>query len=59
VLGYGEGAFKGDAADAARLNLVNPLLRNTAVIFPYGWKVPREAVSCGATATALMNGDHL
>uniref|UniRef100_A0ACD6AHM5 Uncharacterized protein n=1 Tax=Avena sativa TaxID=4498 RepID=A0ACD6AHM5_AVESA len=98
VLGYGEGAYKGDAADAARLNLVNPPLRNTAVIFPYGWtalrfvadnpgvwafhchiephlhmgmgvifaeaidrvgKVPREAVSCGATATALMNGDHL
>ncbi|CAM0910244.1 unnamed protein product [Alopecurus aequalis] len=98
VLGYGDGAFKGDAADAARLNLVNPPLRNTAVIFPYGWtvlrfvtdnpgvwafhchiephlhmgmgvifaeaidrvgKVPREAVSCGATATALMNGDHL
>ncbi|EMS54718.1 L-ascorbate oxidase [Triticum urartu] len=98
VLGYGEGAYRGDAADAARLNLANPPLRNTAVIFPYGWtalrfvadnpgvwafhchiephlhmgmgvifaeaidrvgKVPKEAVSCGATATALMNGDHL
>ncbi|PUZ60235.1 hypothetical protein GQ55_4G107800 [Panicum hallii var. hallii] len=98
VLGYGEGAYRGDAADEARLNLRDPPLRNTAVIFPYGWtalrfvadnpgvwafhchiephlhmgmgvvfaeavdrvgKVPKEAVSCGATASALMNGDHL
>ncbi|XP_062179141.1 L-ascorbate oxidase-like [Phragmites australis] len=98
VLGYGDGAYRGDAADAARLNLRDPPLRNTAVIFPYGWtvlrlvadnpgvwafhchiephlhmgmgvvfaeavhrvgKVPKEAVSCGATATALMAGDHL
>jgi L-ascorbate oxidase len=98
VLGYGEGAYRGDAADMARLNLRDPPLRNTVVIFPYGWtvlrfvadnpgvwafhchiephlhmgmgvifaeaiervgKVPKEAVSCGATASALMNGDHL
>lgn len=98
VLGYGDGAYRGDAADEARLNLRDPPLRNTAVIFPYGWtmlrfvadnpgvwafhchiephlhmgmgvifaeavdlvaKVPNEAVSCGATATALMAGGHL
>ncbi|KAL5200056.1 hypothetical protein ABZP36_021259 [Zizania latifolia] len=98
VLGYGDGAFLGDAGDAARLNLKNPPLRNTAVIFPYGWtairfvadnpgvwafhchiephlhmgmgvifaeavdrvgEVPKAAVSCGATATALMAGDHV
>ncbi|KAF8652092.1 hypothetical protein HU200_063038 [Digitaria exilis] len=97
VLGYGDGAYVGDDADVARLNLRDPPLRNTAVIFPYGWtalrfvadnpgvwafhchiephlhmgmgvvfaeavervgKVPKEAVSCGATA-ALMNGAHL
>uniref|UniRef100_A0A0D3GHZ2 L-ascorbate oxidase n=1 Tax=Oryza barthii TaxID=65489 RepID=A0A0D3GHZ2_9ORYZ len=95
VLGYGDGAFRGDAGDAAALNLRNPPLRNTAVIFPYGWtairfvadnpgvwafhchiephlhmgmgvifaeavdrvsELPKAAVSCGATATALMAG---
>jgi hypothetical protein len=29
--------YKGDAADAARLSLVDMLLRNMAVIFLYGW----------------------
>ncbi|KAK3130673.1 hypothetical protein QOZ80_6BG0496470 [Eleusine coracana subsp. coracana] len=97
VLGYGEGHYD-HGRDAKTLNRVNPPLRNTAVIFPYGWtvlrfvadnpgvwafhchiephlhmgmgvifaeaiervgKVPREAVSCGATANALMNGAHL
>ncbi|XP_056166053.1 L-ascorbate oxidase-like isoform X2 [Syzygium oleosum] len=40
VLGYGEGKFApGD--DDKRLNLKNPPLRNTAVIFPYGWTALR------------------
>ncbi|CAL5039067.1 unnamed protein product [Urochloa decumbens] len=37
VLGYGEGGYRGDAADEARLNRRDPPLRNTVVIFPYGW----------------------
>ncbi|CAN6169637.1 unnamed protein product [Urochloa humidicola] len=98
VLGYGEGGYRGDAADEARLNLRDPPLRNSVVIFPYGWtkirfvadnpgvwafhchiephlhmgmgvvfaeavervgEVPKEAMMCGATASALMKGDHL
>lgn len=39
VLGYGEGKFTDN--DAARFNLRNPPLRNTAVIFPYGWTALR------------------
>ncbi|CAN0923212.1 L-ascorbate oxidase [Linum grandiflorum] len=39
VLGYGEGKF--DDGKAAKLNLKNPPLRNTAVIFPYGWTALR------------------
>ena len=39
VLGYGEGKFSGK--DEKKLNLKNPPLRNTAVIFPYGWTALR------------------
>ncbi|KMT02191.1 hypothetical protein BVRB_9g207060 [Beta vulgaris subsp. vulgaris] len=39
VLGYGEGKFTKD--DEAKFNLKNPPLRNTVVIFPYGWTALR------------------
>ena len=39
VLGYGEGKFSQE--DEGKLNLKNPPLRNTAVIFPYGWTALR------------------
>ncbi|KAL9244349.1 hypothetical protein vseg_018135 [Gypsophila vaccaria] len=39
VLGYGEGKFT--KADEAKFNLKNPPLRNTAVIFPFGWTALR------------------
>ncbi|KAL5986329.1 hypothetical protein ACLOJK_014662 [Asimina triloba] len=39
VLGYGEGKFR--KADEKKLNLKNPPLRNTAVVFPYGWTALR------------------
>ncbi|XP_020207993.2 L-ascorbate oxidase [Cajanus cajan] len=39
VLGYGEGKFK--VGDERKFNLKNPPLRNTAVIFPYGWTALR------------------
>ncbi|XP_057528083.1 L-ascorbate oxidase-like [Amaranthus tricolor] len=39
VLGYGEGKFSKEDED--KLNLKNPPLRNTAVIFPYGWTALR------------------
>ncbi|XP_057788041.1 L-ascorbate oxidase-like [Salvia miltiorrhiza] len=39
VLGYGEGKFTDK--DEAGFNLKNPPLRNTAVIFPYGWTALR------------------
>lgn len=39
VLGYGEGRFT--EKDAKGFNLKNPPLRNTAVIFPYGWTALR------------------
>ena len=39
VLGYGEGRFT--EKDAKSFNLKNPPLRNTAVIFPYGWTALR------------------
>ncbi|KAL5583104.1 hypothetical protein UlMin_015546 [Ulmus minor] len=39
VLGYGEGKFS--AKDARKFNLKNPPLRNTVVIFPYGWTALR------------------
>lgn len=39
VLGYGEGRFS--EKDVKKFNLKNPPLRNTAVIFPYGWTALR------------------
>ncbi|XP_015873344.2 L-ascorbate oxidase [Ziziphus jujuba] len=39
VLGYGEGKFS--EKDVGKFNLKNPPLRNTAVIFPYGWTALR------------------
>ncbi|XP_031283448.1 L-ascorbate oxidase-like [Pistacia vera] len=39
MLGYGEGKFS--KMDKKKLNLKNPPLRNTAVIFPYGWTALR------------------
>lgn len=39
VLGYGEGRFTKE--DEKKFNLKNPPLRNTAVIFPYGWTALR------------------
>ncbi|XP_077216467.1 L-ascorbate oxidase-like isoform X2 [Tasmannia lanceolata] len=40
VLGYGEGKFS-EEKDVKKLNLRNPPLRNTVVIFPYGWTAIR------------------
>ncbi|RWW60731.1 hypothetical protein BHE74_00032250 [Ensete ventricosum] len=40
VLGYGDGRFD-EEEDVARFNLKNPPLRNTVVIFPYGWTAIR------------------
>ncbi|KDP42892.1 hypothetical protein JCGZ_23834 [Jatropha curcas] len=39
LLGYGEGKFT--PKDEEKFNLKNPPLRNTAVIFPYGWTALR------------------
>ncbi|KAJ1381550.1 Multicopper oxidase, type 1 [Sesbania bispinosa] len=39
VLGYGEGKFQPN--DESKFNLKNPPLRNTAVLFPYGWTALR------------------
>lgn len=39
VLGYGDGRFT--EKDVAKFNLKNPPLRNTVVIFPYGWTAMR------------------
>lgn len=39
VLGYGEGKFSKE--DEKKLNLKNPPLKNTAVIFPFGWTALR------------------
>ncbi|KAH1093034.1 hypothetical protein GYH30_038985 [Glycine max] len=39
ILGYGDGKFK--QGDDSKFNLKNPPLRNTAVIFPYGWTALR------------------
>uniref|UniRef100_A0A0D9WRC4 L-ascorbate oxidase n=1 Tax=Leersia perrieri TaxID=77586 RepID=A0A0D9WRC4_9ORYZ len=38
VLGYGDGLFDGDKT---KLNLADPPLRNTAMVFPHGWTVLR------------------
>ncbi|CAI8597717.1 unnamed protein product [Vicia faba] len=40
VLGYGEGKFK-PGVDENKFNLTRAPLRNTAVIFPYGWTALR------------------
>ncbi|XVE79722.1 hypothetical protein DITRI_Ditri14bG0079900 [Diplodiscus trichospermus] len=40
VLGYGEGKFR-EEDEKNIFNLKNPPLRNTAVIFPYGWTALR------------------
>ncbi|KAL6180600.1 hypothetical protein ACLB2K_047261 [Fragaria x ananassa] len=40
VLGYGDGKFD-PKRDEKKFNLKNPPLRNTAVIFPYGWTALR------------------
>ncbi|KAI3969939.1 hypothetical protein MKW92_006662 [Papaver armeniacum] len=40
VLGYGEGKFS-EENDEKNLNLKNPPLRNTVVVFPYGWTAIR------------------
>ncbi|CAO2814415.1 unnamed protein product [Amaranthus hypochondriacus] len=40
VLGYGEGKFISEK-DEGKLNVKNPPLRNTVVIYPYGWSVIR------------------
>jgi L-ascorbate oxidase len=37
VLGYGEGVFDPQTDPAQSYNLVNPPLRNTVAVFPYGW----------------------
>ena len=39
MLGYGEGRLT--KGDEAKFNLKNPPLRNTTVIFPYGWTALR------------------
>ncbi|XP_074586289.1 L-ascorbate oxidase-like [Curcuma longa] len=39
VLGYGDGRFQ--KKDVSTFNLKNPPLRNTVVIFPYGWTALR------------------
>ncbi|KAF8403524.1 hypothetical protein HHK36_011628 [Tetracentron sinense] len=39
VLGYGEGKFS--EKDVKKFNLKNPPLRNSVVIFPYGWTAIR------------------
>lgn len=36
VLGYGEGLYDPER-DAGRFNLVDPPVRNTVAVFPYGW----------------------
>ncbi|MCL7023922.1 hypothetical protein MKW94_005803 [Papaver nudicaule] len=40
VLGYGEGKYS-EEKHGKQLNLKNPPLRNTVVIFPYGWTMIR------------------
>ncbi|KAH9320774.1 hypothetical protein KI387_015413 [Taxus chinensis] len=40
ILGYGDGVFD-PAKDPKKYNLVNPPLRNTAALFPYGWTALR------------------
>lgn len=40
ILGYGDGAFD-PLKDPKKYNLVNPALRNTVPLFPYGWTALR------------------
>ncbi|XP_057812947.2 L-ascorbate oxidase [Cryptomeria japonica] len=40
ILGYGEGVFD-PAKDPVNYNTVNPPLRNTVALFPYGWTALR------------------
>ncbi|KAK2630682.1 hypothetical protein QOZ80_UnG0729060 [Eleusine coracana subsp. coracana] len=40
VMGYGEGRYEHER-DAKTLNMVNPPLRNTVVVFPFGWTALR------------------
>ncbi|XP_010420960.1 PREDICTED: L-ascorbate oxidase [Camelina sativa] len=40
VLGYGDGKFK-PGVDEKSYNLKNPPLRNTAILYPYGWTALR------------------
>eukprot|EP01018_Ginkgo_biloba_P037919 Gb_05992 [translate_table: standard] len=40
ILGYGEGAFD-PQKDPKKYNLLNPPLRNTVALFPYGWTALR------------------
>lgn len=40
VLGYGDGKFRKEK-DIPRFNLKNPPLKNTVVVFPYGWTAIR------------------
>ncbi|KAL8545014.1 hypothetical protein ACS0TY_005281 [Phlomoides rotata] len=58
VLGYGEGKFTDK--DEATFNLKNPPLRNTAVIFPFGWTALRfVADNPGAWALHCHIEPHL
>ena len=43
MLGSGEGVYD-EAADAASLNLDNPIFRDTATVFKGGWTVIRFMV---------------
>ena len=40
MLGYGIGEFD-PASDYGKLNLVDPIMKNTVPVFPYGWTVIR------------------
>ncbi|KAK7372671.1 hypothetical protein VNO80_06058 [Phaseolus coccineus] len=58
VLGYGDGKFQ--QGDERKFNLKNPPLRNTAVIFPYGWTALRfKADNPGVWAFHCHIASHL
>lgn len=40
VLGYGDGKFN-VSSDPAKYNLVNPIMKNTVAVHPYGWTALR------------------
>nr|GMD99020.1 L-ascorbate oxidase-like [Ipomoea batatas] len=50
VLGYEEGRFREE--DAGKFNLKNLSLRNTVVVFPYGWTTMRTTVAKAMTSVA-------